>query len=350
MRVVSRTRDQLVVRDDPGPLWVIALTLIVASMFPLHEGIRLRMDTGTATGEWTLLVALAGVGIVTALVFLLGLGPVTFIFDRKVGVLEVRRRTLLGRLSWGCSLASLTDAVLEPYVGIDGHVLYRVALVTGTGRHIPLAAHYEADSAAQTRLVLALRYFLQVRAWHKVVAECAIDRRSWRRTVAFLSGSAVAMVMLSLACLLMVWTARQKLAEFRPVGATVLSTRVETTAGLHGEALRRPVVVYRYIVGGRVYVSDAVGLDATRREGQWAFDVVNRFTPGERRRAFYDPRNPQHSFLLEPRSRGWYVLGLLPLLLLVAIVWSLRAHLALVPAEERRASGTGSLEPLIIYP
>lgn len=350
MRVVSRTRDQLVVRDDPGPLWIIALALVAASLAPLYEGVRLRMDGDAASIVWLMLVLLAMVGIATGAAFLLGLGPVNFTFNRTEGTLDVTRRTILGRLHWGCSLASLENAVLEPYVGIDGHVLYRVALVTGTGRHIPLAAHYEADLAAQTRLVLALRYFLQVRAWHRVVAEIVIDRRSWRRTVTFLSGSAVAMVLLSAGCLLAVFTARQKLAEYRPIGVTILSTKVETTRGPEGEVLRRPIVSYRYIIDGKIYVNDAVAPDVTRRAGDWAFEVVNRFTPGERRRGFYNPTHPERSFLLEPRGRGWYVLGVLPLLLLVAIVWSLRAHLSLLPPEARREAEKGSMDPVFIYP
>jgi hypothetical protein len=136
---------------------------------------------------------------------------------------------------------------------------------------------------------------------------------------------------------------------YRSVGVTVLTTRVETRVGRTGSLSRRPVVTYRYTVGGRVYTSERVTRGDDWRSGSWAFDVANRFAPGRRYIGFYDAANPGTAFLFKPLELVQYILALVPLVGLLVVARAIHAWRKRAPPRGPTPGGPSAVESGLVF-
>lgn len=87
-----------------------------------------------------------------------------------------------------------------------------------------------------------------------------------------------------------------RLLTWRPVAATVLATDIRLEHGSKHPTYR-PVVVYRYDVGGRDYQADRVTPVTYASSYGWAETVIRRYAPGQTVTAYIDPANPGAAYL-----------------------------------------------------
>jgi hypothetical protein len=347
MQVRSRTKNVLILRDSPVGLWTVGTALLFTGAYLLFELARLRVSEAPP-GPAAALTLLAGgvIGVVTGLSFLLGVGATTYTFDKKGDRLVVQGRGLFARSGWGCTLANIESAVLESILGLDGSPLYRVALITATGRHIPLTPLYVSDRGQHQRILLSIRQFLAKegqRWWVNTVPEAEVDVESWRRVTMFLAGSAVGLFVVALGCAVAMIAAHAELLRFLPMSATVLSTRVETRVEPDGRTVRRPVISSRYVLRDRVFVTDVAPAFDPKRDDEWTLKLVNSLKPGERYTAYYDPDHPHKLLLSKPTLTTWYIIATLPVILLLIVAVSLRTWMRRPPDEPsvQQSSGDG---------
>ena len=171
MRIFHRTAETLVLREAPDTLRLLG-ALLAAGVLGVAAGGALLLVVRTT---WCLV-------------------------DPQGGTLRVRYRNVLASAEWACYLSSIADVVLEPRVSADGRTMYRVALVSASGRRIPITSYSSAPLRAQLPAVAALREFLpqNARRWTRArVTAPTLDRRQWRMVTRFLYWTAAALVLLS---------------------------------------------------------------------------------------------------------------------------------------------------------
>jgi Protein of unknown function (DUF3592) len=354
MRIVHLTGETLVLREAPDGLRVCGGMLAVGGLAPIIELLRRSTDAGVVRGtEDGFVLAVSVIAFAAGIALAALVRTTTCMVDRKPGTLHVVHRNLLGADGWGCQLSSLIDVMLEPKFGTDGHTLYRITLVSSSGRRIPLTAYSSAGVAAQMPSVTALRQFLpptaRRRATRATSLPASLDRAQWSRVARFLYLAAAALVVLLAGGGLMAWSAALDAGSYKPVSVTVLTTRVETRISSAGSVLRRPIVVYRYIVDGHVYTSERVTREDGWDSGQSAFDVVNRFVPGERYTAYYDPANANVAFLSRPHDVARYPFALIPLVGLVAVGRAIRTWAKRAPPAGPRPDRTAEAETGLVF-
>ena len=353
MKVRSRTKNTLILRDSPVALWAVGASLLLAGLYLLFELARLRVsEVPPGTGASAILLSAGILGTITGAGFVFGVGATTYTFDKKSDQLLVKGRRLFSRSGWGCTLAQIESAVVESVLGLDGSPLYRVALVTTSGRHIPLTPLYVSDRGKHQAILLSIRQFLAKegqRWWVNNVTDAEVDVDSWRRVSMFLAGSAVGLFVLTIGCSIAMIAAHTQLQRYLPVQATVLSTRVDSKPGPDGRMMRRPAIESRYVLRDRVYVNEVKPAFDKRKKADWAFEVVNQMKPGERYTAYYDPDHPNQLLLFKPTLTTWYVLATMPVVLLLLVAVSLRAWMKRPPAEPV-AAAPGSDGLVLIMP
>jgi hypothetical protein len=354
MRIVHLTGETLVLREAPDGVRVCGVLLALGGAAPTVQVLRNWTGPGMslAAGDGWLL-ALGVVALAAGLALAALVRTTTCMVDRKAGTLRVVHRNALGAEGWGCQLTSLSDIILEPKFGTDGHTLYRIAFVSSSGRRIPLTEFSSAGVGAQMPVVAALRQFLpptaKRRATRASSLPATIDRAQWSRVARFLYLSAAALVVLIAGGALMAWSAVVDASSYKPVSVTVLTTRIETRTNSIGSVVRRPVVVYRYIVGGRVYTSERVTREEKWDSGKSAFDVVNRYVPGARYTAFYDSADPSLAFLSRPHDMARYPFAVIPLVGLVVVARAIRHWSKRAPPAGPRPHATGGTETGLVF-
>lgn len=116
----------------------------------------------------------------------------------------------------------------------------------------------------------------------------------------------------------MAFDQHSKITTFTPVGATVVSSRVEMKRGSKRSRTYTPIVEYSYEIGSARYTSRRV-LPISVSSGQsWAAAVVARYPAGTRTEAYYNPRAPGESFLIRRHSIVPHVFLTIGLMLLGA--------------------------------
>jgi len=115
-----------------------------------------------------------------------------------------------------------------------------------------------------------------------------------------------------------------RLAAWRPVPATVVSSDVIAVRGRKGGTSYRPVVVYTYQIAGRTYTSHAVTIITESRGWSWANGLIGRYPPGARTTAYVDPKNPASAYLVHELSFFPIVFVCIPLLFGGLVVLGIR--------------------------
>jgi hypothetical protein len=125
--------------------------------------------------------------------------------------------------------------------------------------------------------------------------------------------------------------ARERIADWKPVTATVQEVSVESRrAGKSGLAWA-PVVRYTYVVDGAGYTATRVTVLDEASTKPWADRIAAHYHPGETVTAFYDPLHPGEAYLVSIGAGAglWIVaLAVVPIALAVRLVLRMRRSAA----------------------
>jgi hypothetical protein len=199
-------------------------------------------------------------------------------------------------------LDQVADVSLEESASSDGNT-YRIAVTLTDQRRIPWTSYYSSGHASKQVVVDLVREFLKLEPspGRGSGAMTPRDERNVRRSrVGLWLMAAFCCVFLAVGARMLAKEQR-RLSDFRPVEATVLSTRVDEHSDSDGSTYE-PVVVYRYRVGDRSYTASRVTPLKESRSGSWASRVAGQYQVGSTYTAYYDPENPGDAFLLRIRS------------------------------------------------
>jgi len=320
MKIVARTPTELIIRDSAMGIRGFGAFVIVLGAFAI--GIGLPDSDGlfsVATIVIGSLVALGG-ALLVALP-----SRKTFAFSKTERVFVIAKERF-GRVQrQTIPLRDIADVSLDVSTSDDGST-YRVSVTLTDMRRIPWTSYYTSALASQRAVVDLVREFLDLESSPGLgsSAPTAKDERDARR------GRLGLLVMGAFCCLFLgigvtfLAKEQRRLSVFRPVTATVLSTRVDEHSDSDGSTYE-PVVVYRYRVQDREFTASRVTPLKESRGSRWAHNVTARYQIGGNYTAFYDPENPAEAFLLRTRSvLPWAFVGI-PLVGLLLIVVGLRS-------------------------
>jgi hypothetical protein len=297
MKIIAQTPTELILRDSGVVLRVMGLFL-------------------GALGGWALFIGLAqpeGRGAIVPIVIgsLIALGGVllvvlparrTFAFSRAERLFIIANQRF-GRVERQIiPLDQVADVSLEESASSDGNT-YRISVTLTDQRRIPWTSYYSSGHASKQVVVDLVRDFLRLEPTPAQGSGALTPQgeRTVRRSRAFL------WLMGAFCCVFLAIGARMlakeqhRLSVFRPVQATVLSTRVDEHSDSDGSTYE-PVVVYRYRVDDRSYTASRVTPLRESRSGSWASRVAGGYQVGNTYTAFYDPENPADAYLLRSRS------------------------------------------------
>ena len=321
MKIVVQSPTQLIIRDNATGLRAAGAFVLVFGAFVIAIGISQDVGAGSSTLATTAgsIVALCGV------LFLVLPARKTFAFS-KADRLFIIAKQRFGRVERQMiPLRDIADVSLEESRSDDSSTTYRVSVTLADQRRIPWTSYYTSGVASKRAVVDLVRQFLELDANPALAssAPTAQDERDARRGRAGLYVmAAFCSVFLAVGATLLVKEQR-RLSLYRPVEATVLSTRVQEHSDSDGSTYE-PVVVYRYRVQDREYTASRVTPLKESRGGGWARRVIERYQVGTTYTAFYDPENPAEAFLLRSRSViPWAFVGI-PLVGLLLIVAGIR--------------------------
>ena len=298
MKIVAQTPTELIIRDSAMTLRVMGLFVAALGAFAIFMGLTSDPEghIGVAPVVIGSLLTLAGLSLAVL--------PArqTFAFSRGERIFIIAKERF-GRVERQViPLDQIADVSLEESASSDGNT-YRVSVTLADQRRIPWTSYYSSGHASKQGVVNLVRGFLRLDAAPAVGsgAMTAKDERDVRRgrIGLFIMGAFCSVFLVVGATMLA--KEQRRLSVFRPVEATVLSTRVDEHSDSDGSTYE-PVVVYRYRVNDREYTASRVTPLKQSRSGGWARRTIARYDVGSHYTAFYDPDDPGEAFLLRSRS------------------------------------------------
>jgi hypothetical protein len=358
MRIVEQTPERLVIHDSPWGVRGMGIIFAIAGF-----GIVALVFGGGHSSEhnaWVAYVVGGGFGL-TGLALLVTAADRLVVFEAATKVASLTQRGLFGTRKTEFPYAAIRDIALEMQAGASGSnqtgPSYRIVFVLKDGTRSPWTSLLTSSVGKQAECVAAARAF---GGWDAPAAATATPASGVaRRTPVYLNGvlstatptSGVKNVALMAAfmgifCLigavLMVLQV-ERLASWRPVQATVLSTRIDAVRGSKGGVSYRPVVTYTYNIAGRSYSSNSVSVISVSQSYAWASSIIARYTPGSQVTAYVNPRNPRGAFLVHELSLLPLIIMFIPMLVGAMIYfssrWSIRqaaaaANVPVLPAND----------------
>jgi hypothetical protein len=345
MGIIEQTPERLVIHDSPWGIRGMGLIFAIAGF-----GIVCLIFGGGHSSEhnaWVAYVVGGGFGIV-GLALVLTATDLTVVFEAATKTATMTQRGLFGTKTTEVPYASIRDIALEMQTGIGtsnrSGPTYRVVFVLKDGTRTPWTSLLTSDMGNQAKCVAAARSF---GGWDTPAANAANAAAGGtpatgvtRRTPVYLNGvlsaatpnSGVKNVALLAAfmgvfCLvgavLMVMQV-ERLASWKPVQATVLSTRIDAVRGSKGGVSYRPVVNYTYNVNGRPFTSNSVSVISVSQSYAWASSIVARYQPGAQVTAYVNPHNPRGAYLVHELSLLPLIIMFIPLAVGAMIYYSAR--------------------------
>jgi hypothetical protein len=297
MRITTNTSQLLEVRSSASAQRIVCALMAVLGL--VLFGIQLLPDA-----ESSLPIFLVG-GVMTIFgcAGLALLRTVHFRVDTAAGDVLLRWEGLRQGPVHRFATADVADVTLEEQLDSDGDAGFRVTVVLRDGRRYPLTSSHSPHHATLASVAQAARILLFPDAppllpprGHLVPAHSLRNERLLVIGM-LLFASIFVGVGVHYASV-----EQRKLRHFRPVAIIVEEVRVDSRPGSEGGQVRRPVVTYRYEVDGVVHRSDRVTPLDEWRQGNWAREIVDGFTPGREYRGYYDPLDPSRAFLMKRRS------------------------------------------------
>lgn len=125
-----------------------------------------------------------------------------------------------------------------------------------------------------------------------------------------------------------------RVAMWRPVPATVVSSDVGVVSGNKGNTYK-PVVVYNYRYGGFPYSAASVTPISISAGHEWAQSIASKYRAGDATTAYVNPSNPYNAFLLRKVSLMPLIFVVVPVLFGVLFGWIVRIQRAQVELVQK---------------
>jgi len=297
MRIVHESPELLIVAERAVGLRLAGAIVVGIGATFLVAGIHV--------GSLGLTLGGAIVFVVGALLVVLP-ASTTFSFSRGDDRFVVARRRMwdVGRGDWYMEypLRDIAAARLDTF-DRAGRNTWRVIVQLADGRTIPFTSYYTSGHASKLEIANRISTFLRLpaAAAPPSASPYAITRAGRRAMI----GISLLFVVVGAAFAglggVMVAREYHRLSTWQPVQATVLGTHVDVNSDSDGETYK-PVVDYRYRVGGQTYTSRRTLPTGEGRSGRWAYRVIARFNVGGTYTAWYDPADPSDAFIVRSRS------------------------------------------------
>ena len=340
MRIVEQTPDRLILHESPWGLRALGALFAL-----LGAGTILLVATGgrsTQHNSWVAFVVGGAFGLV-GVVAAVTASDCRVVFDRAAKSVQATRRGLLGVTTTEYPFSSIRDIALEmpaPMARGSTNGMYRIVFVLRDGTRVPWTSTSTGDIGTQAQCVAAAR---AMGGWDAPVVRSisrtpvptpvglgTTERRLTPLATMPVAGSGVAprsnsgsMQNIKLVgCFLGVFAVIgvamlavevDHFLTWRPVSAVVLNSTVTAVHGSKGGVSYRPVVTYRYAVGGRSYESSNVHVLTVSMGYDWAMGVSAHYVPGAATTAYVDPGDPQHAFLVHRISIVPLIIILVPI-------------------------------------
>ncbi len=244
--------------------------------------------------------------------------------DMTSGHVVIGSERMLGRRARQLPVGEIVDITVEESIDADGDGAFRVTFVLRDGRRFPLTSGYSPHHTRAVALAELIR--AQVLAQPAAPAlPLPLPRGRVPTAKALRLERYLIVVMLLVAAVFvaagvhLASEEQRSLRQFSLVTVTVEGVRVESRLGDNGETMRRASVTYSYQVEGISYRSDRVTPLDEWRQGGWASEIAQRFTPGRQYEGYYDPRDPSQAYLLRRRNAVPLVLIAIPLFGVLAL-------------------------------
>ena len=306
------------------------------------------MIKGGHSGEhnaWVAYVVGSGFAII-GIAMLLTASDRRVVFDGSAKVARLVSRGLFSTKTDEFPFANIRDIALEMSNMATSrnrtNVCYRIVFVLRDGSRSPWTSLLTGDFGRQAQCVAAARAFGKWDAPSAAVSEpgSVTGTNVGRRTPVYLNGvlsthvpsngvanvglvAAFLGIIVLIGAVLMIMQV-ERLASWRPVTATVMSSQVGVVKGDRGGVTYRPIVTYTYLVNGRSYTSTAVSVITVSQGYQWASAIAERYVPGAQVTAYVSPRNPRAAYLIHELSLVPFIIMLIPLLVGALIYYNVR--------------------------
>ena len=99
----------------------------------------------------------------------------------------------------------------------------------------------------------------------------------------------------------------------QPMQARIEHVEVVSTRDPKGHAVRKPLIIYSYSVGGVRYTTDRITSLARSHSSSWADQITRQFHVGQTVTAYVAPLEPGSAFLIQDRDWRAYLFAILPL-------------------------------------
>lgn len=329
MRIVELTPDRLVFHESPWGRCVFGLLITAMGVWAAAMGYRGGAH-GLGHGAWVPLVvggAFTVVGIAAATTA----ADCWLVFDKAGKVAQMTRRALHGSATTDYPFSAIRDIALElpPTVRSGANRTYRIVFVLQDGTHAPWTSIWTGDFIRQATCVAAARAFGGWDAASTPPADVVVGSNQPSADAVVrtpnLKVAAVVLALFMVAGVSMTAVEIDHLLMWRPVPALVVGSTVATVRSSKGGPTYKPVVDYRYMVGGTSYESNEVNVVSVSRGQAWAASVSARYVPGMRTTAYVDPSDPRHAFLVHEMSFLPLIFVLMPLVAGALLTVSTRA-------------------------
>ena len=340
MHVAKHTPDQLVLTDSGATLRMIGAFLLVFGGIFVYSGMQQSMLAlpPIIIGSFA---ALGGIAFVVLP------GRVIAAFDKPSHTLIITRRGVRGYTRDEVDFSRITDVATESSQIGRGGTTWRVAIVLKDGTRIPLTAWYSSSPLHQVAADAAERFLGLAPPGGPEGASQSAGRLALRHRQHAQSRASIGCMMILCGLFLavggtMTYVIASRLMTWRPVSATVLSTRVLTVRGSKGGVGYLPYVAYRYQVDDRQYIGTRVTILNESRSGTWAYDLTRRYEVGSEVTAYVDPANPARAYLLHEWSFLPMLFTSVPLVAVLSLLWTLRQ---MPPSRKAGSDPTATVAP-----
>ena len=341
MQVVLQTPTELVVHD--GRL----STVLMGALFTASGGgfmwLRWTHPQGWSGNGGPWLVYVVGTMFVLAGLFLFWISADRrYIVDRASKTITIVAQRLVHRTTTVVPFNDIDDIALEQSAGIQTRPseqtspTWRVVLLMKDGSRLPWTPYSTSARKSQETCAAAARAF---GGWsgnpeHAIPPTTATPAlishpvaTNWGCLAAFFS------IFFAVGIGLFVQEV-YRMAVWRPVTATVVSSNVGSVRGDKGTSYK-PVVVYDYTYEGNPYQGAAVTpIDISSSEA-WARSIGDRYRPGDVTTAYVNPKNPYDAFLLRRVSMIPLIFVAMPVFLGLLFGWIIRVQRAQVQFAQK---------------
>ncbi|MEC4895241.1 MAG: hypothetical protein SAL07_06660 [Oscillatoria sp. PMC 1051.18] len=152
IEIVRLTPTQLLLRVRPIYLWLVGIFVAIAALY-LIISYRYEVE------QLWLLYLLLGGWLVLTFLFLISSEVITCRFDKVLGMMTLKQKTLLGTKVTKYPLWEIRQVGLDKLVSS-----YRVVILFHNGNYVFLPGYYSSEKKTKQHVVLSIAKFLNIEA------------------------------------------------------------------------------------------------------------------------------------------------------------------------------------------